>query len=414
MLLQKEGGTMLGRRLILVVPLVAMFAFFATTEERAEAAWTCTGTNIIDISGGDIDDIINKARADRADTFCVHAGTYKVSQPAILKTGDKLIGEPGTQTAIDTTTIITPITKPTPVVKLEGSGTANVLRARGTGISISWVDVSGASGTGTGSGAITAGSASSNFLVQYARIHDNASLGISNMKGTVLHSEFFKNSYAQSSLGFNGSAIKGITEFEAGWVYVHDEQGNGLWCDVGCVSDTGGTTGFRVHDSVVVNSGRAGIRYENSANQAVFENNEIHANGLKERRGGIDIRDSQNAWVENNNFGPATITMGGVQVTYQANGDKIGVRATDSGRSDRVNLSNIDVVGNKMNGERIVSCGGQVACSGNTSVSSRDAGLSLMVFGLLDPSAFLAKEFSTFSKRAFGSNSALQQEQKAD
>jgi hypothetical protein len=42
------------------------------------------------------------------------------------------------------------------------------------------------------------------------------------------------------------------------------------------------------------------------------------------------------------------------------------VRATDSGRSDRVNLSNIDVVGNKMNGERIVSCGGQVACSNNT------------------------------------------------
>jgi hypothetical protein len=401
---------MLGRRLILVVPLVAMFACFATTEERAEAAWTCTGTNIIDISGGDIDAIINNAKADRADTFCVHAGTYKVSEPAILKTGDKLIGEPGTQTAIDTTTISTPITRPAPVVKLEGSGTANLLRARGTGISISWVDLSGASGTGTGSGAITAGSADSDFLVQYSRIHDNASLGISNMKGTVLHSEFFKNSNAQSSLGFNGSAIKGITEYQAGWVYVHDEQGNGLWCDVGCDSDSGGTTGFWVHDSVVVNSGRAGIRFENSPNQALIENNEIHGNGLKERRGGVDIRDSQDAWVENNNFGLATIAG----VTYQANGDKIGVRATDSGRTDRVNLSNIDVVGNKMNGERIVTCGGQVACSGNTSVSSRDAGLSLMVFGLLDPSAFLAKEFSTFSKRAFGSKPALQQGQKAD
>ena len=122
-----------------------------------------------------------------------------------------------------------------------------------------------------------------------------------------------------------------------------------------------GTNGFWVHDSVVVDSDRAGIRYENSPNQALFENNEIHGNGKTERRGGIDIRDSQNARVDNNNLGPATIAG----VSYSANGDKIGVRATDSGRSDRVNLSNIDVVGNKMNGDRIVSCGGPVACSGN-------------------------------------------------
>jgi hypothetical protein len=394
---------MLGRCLILVVPLLALLAFVETTGDGAEAAtWTCTGNHIT--PGEDIDSIINNDASGTATRFCVHAGTYQVSAPAILKAGDKLDAEWGTTTNVDTAT------KPTPVVKLVGSGTANLLRANGSGISITWVDLSGASGTGTGAGAITAGSAGSDFLVQYARIHDNASLGISNMHGRVLDSEFFKNSNAQSSLGFNGSAIKGITEYQAGWVYVHDEQGNGLWCDVGCDSDSGGTTGFWVHDSVVVNSGRAGIRFENSPNQALIENNEIHGNGLKERRGGVDIRDSQDAWVENNNFGLATIAG----VTYQANGDKIGVRATDSGRTDRVNLSNIDVVGNKMNGERIVTCGGQVACSGNTSVSSRDAGLSLMVFGLLDPSAFLAKEFSTFSKRAFGSKSALQQGQKAD
>jgi hypothetical protein len=58
----------------------------------------------------------------------------------------------------------------------------------------------------------------------------------------------------------------------------------------------------------------------------------------------------------------------------------------------------VDVVDNNMNGDRIVSCGGQVACSHNT-VSTRLAGLSLMVFGLPDPSAFFAKEISAFSKR---------------
>ena len=93
-------------------------------------------------------------------------------------------------------------------------------------------------------------------------------------------------------------------------MYVHDEQGNGLWCDVGCSNDPAiapqecPTGCFWVHDSVVVNSDRAGIRYENSPNQALFENNEIHGNGIKERRGGIDIRDSQNALVLNNDFGP--------------------------------------------------------------------------------------------------------------
>ena len=113
-----------------------------------------------------------------------------------------------------------------------------------------------------------------------------------------------------------------------------------------------GTNGFWVHDSVVVGSNRAGIRYENSPNQALFEDNWVRGNGKLEKRGGIDIRDSQHAIVKNNVFGD--------------NGDQIGVRATDSGRSDRVNLFDISVTGNELNGERIVSCGGQVACSGNT------------------------------------------------
>jgi len=369
MIPHKQGGFVLNMRMILLVPLLALFASVATTEERTEAAtWGCTGNDIT--PGEDIDNIINNDRSDTATTFCVSAGTYLVSAPAILKTGDKLIGQPGPTTTVDTAI------KPSPVVKLVGSGTDNLLRARSTGISISWVDLTGASGTGTGAGAITAGSAGSDFVVQFARIHDNASLGISNMKGRVLYSEFFSNSKAQSSLGFNGSAVKGITEYEAAKVYVHDEQGNGLWCDVGCSNDPArGTKGFWVHDSVVVNNGRAGIRYENSPNQAVFENNEIHGNGKTEWRGGIDIRDSQNAWVgPGNNFGRATIAG----VNYPPNGNRIGVRATDSGRSDRVDLSNVDLVNNNfgladsnLNRDRIVTCGGPVYCGTNTNVGTR-------------------------------------------
>jgi hypothetical protein len=338
--------------------------------------------------GADIDNVINSDSSGSATTFCVYAGRYPVSTQATLKAGDKLKGEPGTVDTIDLTRTINTVTKPTPKVELVGSGTDNLLRADGSGISISWVDLTGAKGTGNGTGAIAAGSAGSDFLVQFARIHNNASVGISNMKGTVLDSEFFENSEADSSLGFNGSAVKGITEYVAGRVYVHEEQGNGLWCDVGCKNsartDLNMTkecpTGcFWVYDSVVVNSGRAGIRYENSASEALFENNEIHGNGKTEWRGGIDIRDSQNATVVNNNFGPATITIDGVEVNYKVNGNRIGVRATDSGRSDRVNLSKVKVENNNfglpdsnMNRDRIVTCSGQVVvCSGNTNVGTR-------------------------------------------
>jgi hypothetical protein len=366
-------------RFILLVLLLALFAFVEPTEDRAEAAtWGCTGKDIK--LGNDIDNIINNDPSGTPTTFCVDAGTYQVSAPAILKAGDKLIGQPGTKPFIKKCTpscVNTNVTQPIPVVKLVGSGTDNLLRARGTGIFISWVDLSGASGTGTGSGAITAGSAGSDFVVEFARIHDNASVGISNMKGTVRDSEFFRNSLKQSSLGFNGSAVKGITEYEAARVFVHDEQGNGLWCDVGCSDDPArGTKGYYVHDSVVVNNGRGGIRYENSMSTAWFENNEIHGNGRTERRGGVDIRDSQHATVKSNVFGEATFSFispenNAVTVTYPQNGERIGIRATDSGRSDRVDLKEVVVRDNLMNNERIVTCGGPVACINNSGVGSR-------------------------------------------
>ena len=142
-------------------------------------------------------------------------------------------------------------------------------------------------------------------------------------------------------------------------------------CPTGC---------FWVHDSVVVNSGRAGIRYENSPNDALFENNEVHANSSDTTRGCIDIRDSQNATVKSNVFGGATFKFIDplnklVTLTYGPNtkDQRIGIRATDSGRSDRVNLSNVKVLDNMMNNERIIPwpCTGPVVCSNNTNVGTK-------------------------------------------
>jgi hypothetical protein len=75
------------------------------------------------------------------------------------------------------------------------------------------------------------------------------------------------------------------------------------------------------------------------------------------------------------------------------------VRATESGRSNRVDLSNVRVVDNDMNGDRIVTCGGPVACSGNTDVGSCTTGSLLRFLVLPDPLAFFAM-ISKFSKKA--------------
>jgi len=78
----------------------------------------------------------------------------------------------------------------------------------------------------------------------------------------------------------------------------------------------------------LMNSGRAGIRYENSSNQARLENNEIHGDGKTERRGGVSTRDAQNATVRNNVFD-------GGGYTHNQAPDNVAVHASDSGRSDR-------------------------------------------------------------------------------
>jgi hypothetical protein len=93
----------------------------------------------------------------------------------------------------------------------------------------------------------------------------------------------------------------------------------------------------------VVNNGRAGIRFERvgdvaDAGEALIENNEVHGNGTDATRGGIDIRDAQDAPIQNNRFGAATIGEVGYEVAYEPNANGVAIRATDSGRSDRPDL----------------------------------------------------------------------------
>jgi hypothetical protein len=90
----------------------------------------------------------------------------------------------------------------------------------------------------------------------------------------------------------------------------------------------------------------------------------VHGNSPDANRGGISVRDAQNATIQNNRFGPVTIA----DVAYLPNSRNVAIIAADSGRADRPDLFNIDIVNNTLNGETIKGCelpDTVVACAGN-------------------------------------------------
>jgi hypothetical protein len=326
---------------------------------------SCSGVQVN--PGDDLDAIVNGDLRDRATTFCVNTGTYYISETLRLNDGDRLIGQTGEIVTRD------PATYGVPEVSIRPSGSPDkIIAAVGKDIEIQWVDIAGAVGktttdgqpqNGTGAG-ITGWSTDGSFLVQYTVIHGNDAAGILNAKGRILNSEFYDNTQNPAFLGFNGSAVKNITEYEAAYNYVHDEQGNGLWCDVGCKDDPARQNGFWVHDNLTVDNARSAIRYESSPRDlatgvhaseptALIEGNEVHGNSYGENRGGISAHDTQNALIRDNVFGAKTIAG----VAYRANAAKPGaIKASDSGRSSRTDLWNVEIVDNVLNGEIIKGC----------------------------------------------------------
>jgi Bacterial Ig-like domain len=246
----------------------------------------------------------------------------------------------------------------------QGGTTATV---RFEGITITGGNFTGSSGTGT---AIAEGSmtnSSSHFGIE---VRDNDAAGIVSAKGTFEGVELTNNTRDPDALGFIGSGMKARTEVEVKNSYIHDTQGNGLWCDEGCVDASNMPNGFWVHDNLVVNNGRAGIRWENvggsTAGEALIENNEVHSNSPDANRGGISVRDAENATIQANTFGGATIAS----VSYGPNSGSIAIIASDSGQAGRPNLFNIDILNNTLNGETIKGCelpDEIVYCSNNTS-----------------------------------------------
>ena len=234
------------------------------------------------------------------------------------------------------------------------SGVTQVIKPQGlfymNGIMVTGGTFTGAAATGVG---IAEGQMDNNSVVRGSVVRDTQGAGISNAHGIHHQIELTNTTTNPNALGHIGSGIKGINEFNIQYSYVHDNQGNGIWCDVYCKDETSALfSSFHAKYNLVVNNGRAGIRWERigdfggasqaNSGEAIIENNELYGNGKDTTRGAIDIRDAQDALVQNN--------------ILRSNWGGIAIRASDSGRSDRPDLDNIDIMNNILNREQLKGC----------------------------------------------------------
>jgi hypothetical protein len=334
-------------------------------------------TRIVNIPcGQDIDATINADPRGTASRFVLGADcTFVASATIVPSDGDEVA------CAVAPTFVQRgPAYDPTTRCTVAGSASVeNVFRPMGQGgttatVRFEGIKITGGNFTGSnGTGAAISEGSMTNLSSHYGiEVRDNEAAGILSAKGTFERVELTNNTLDSNALGFIGSGMKARNEVEVRNSYIHDTQGNGLWCDNYCEDSPTAThpNGFWVHHNLVVNNGRAGIRFErvgdvSTAGEALIEYNEVHGNSPNEKRGGISVRDAQNATIYNNRFGEMSISG----VTYPANARNVAIIASDSGRSDRPNLYNIDIVNNTLNGEIIKGCelpDTVVACSGNT------------------------------------------------
>ncbi len=310
--------------------------------------------------GQDLDVMVNADDPTIGTRFQLEGPcTYPVDTMVLLDEGDEIAGPQGTFIERP------PAFDPEPTATIVGSeGLSNVIRARGT-VRLEWVKVVGGTGeyaadgspvAGTGSG-LAMGIASNTSSLYAVHIPGSDAAGITNARGTFDSIELDDTTQDPNFLDFTGSGLKAINEVEVRNSYIHDNQGNGLWCDVFCHDSADHPNGFWVHENLVVNNGWAGIRFEQvgdvaDAGEALLENNQVLGNSAGAVRGGVSIHDAQNALVRNNVFFATTIA----DVAYPPNSEGVAIRATDSGRSDRPDLFNVDIVDNVLNGEVIKGC----------------------------------------------------------
>jgi parallel beta-helix repeat protein len=301
---------------------IALVALLAATGGSSLAATSCTGKHVY--SGANLVSVA--AGAPGGTTFCIHQGTYRVSQAVIVQSGDRFIGVYSSD--------------PRPTVTTTSAG--RVLNAGGsTGALIQGLRVEGAVGDQSCQPNCGRGiSGGTNLTVDDVRATNNKNQGIGGTGSGLLvkNSEIDHNGsspFAQQTYRETAAGIKSDDPMSIQNSFIHDNYWAGVWCDRNC-----GT--LRVENNTIVGNGKAGIHTEISIGPQVISGNTIKGNGRFESwslEAGLLINSVRDVQVYNNAFG--------------GNLDH-GIQVVEDGRWPVT--GNVSIHDNTMNGDLLAGC----------------------------------------------------------
>jgi hypothetical protein len=322
---------------VLMLALVGWLSFSAYVPDASGA--TCSGENVY--PSQDLSNVAKKYPA--GTTFCIHDGTYKISSPVLVQSGDVFWGvySDSSRPHVTTTTYH---------VFYAGQDPASAA----SWATIRSLTISGAVGNdqcqpncgrGIGGG--------KNLTVENVRAMENMNQGIGGaLPGLVVRNSIIDHNGSatfSSSIDTNSSAgVKSANSMTVINSDVHHNWWNGVWCDEECNALT-------VQDSKITDNGKSGIHYEISTGPTAITGNTIQRNGWNDtvpnKRAGLLVVDSTNADVYGNTFGD--------------NFQNIGVQVADYKNREPA-VSNVSTHDNTMNGDTLKGCVlSGVSCFGN-------------------------------------------------
>jgi len=270
----------------LVMAFAVVMGLLAASGGDSQAATSCTGkhvypgANLVSVAAG----------APAGTTFCIHQGTYSVSQAVIVQDGDRFIGVYQSL--------------PRPIVKTTSA--RMVFNAAGSNRAlIQDLRIEGAVGDQSCQPSCGRGiSGGYNLTVANVWLTLNKNQGIGGTGGGLLvkNSEIDHNGsspFAQQTGKETAAGIKSANPMNIQNSYIHDNYWAGVWCDDNC-----GT--MRVQGSRLINNGKAGIHTEISVGPQIISGNTIQGNGHFESwslEAGLLINSVRDVDVYNNTFG---------------------------------------------------------------------------------------------------------------
>lgn len=328
-------ATNVKRTLMLAMALTLALLALATSGERGSAATSCTGKHVYE--GANLASVA--AGAPSGTTFCVHQGTYRVSQPVIAQSGDRFVG------------VYPTFPRPTVIT----SQARQVFNAGGsTGATISGLRIEGAVGDESCQPLCGRGiSGGTNLTVDDVRATNNKNQGIGGAESGLLvkNSEIDHNGsspFARQTGGETAAGVKSANSFTIQNSHIHDNYWAGVWCDDNC-----GT--MRVEGSTLTGNGKAGIHTEISVGGTagqVIRNNTIKGNGhfgSWSLEAGLLINSVRDVQVYGNAFG---------------NNRDHGIRVVEDGRWPVT--GNVSIRDNTRNGDLLDGCRiSGVVCTNN-------------------------------------------------